>query len=254
VPVARLTEDRRLFERYRATGDASVRDVLVARFLPLAAGLARRYAHAGEPLDDLVQVASVGLLKAIERFDPSRGTAFSTFAVPTIAGELKRHFRDTGWAVRVPRRVQELALEVGRAGGELERELGREATPAEIAERIGASTEAVIEACRAPRAHRRLSLDHALAQDRPAAALVEQLGEPDDEYGRVEDVLTVEHLMATLGQREREVVRMRYYEELSQVEIGRRMGFSQAHASRLLSRAIARMGRVADSPGCPYPA
>ncbi len=128
--VARAQEDRRLLERYHHEGDPAAREALVERFLPLARQLARRYQRAGEPLDDLIQVASLGLLKAIERFDPKRETAFSSFAVPTILGELKRHFRDKGWSVRVPRDLQELAVKVDRVGEDMGRELGRAPTPA----------------------------------------------------------------------------------------------------------------------------
>ena len=144
--AARSREDRRLLLQYHEGGDATARDALVQRFLPLARQLARRYQRGGEPLDDLVQVASLGLLKAIDRFDPRRETAFSSFAVPTILGELKRHFRDKGWSVRVPRDLQELAVKVDRVGEQMSRELGRAPTPTEIAESIGASTEQVLEA------------------------------------------------------------------------------------------------------------
>ena len=137
--VARALEDRRLLERYHRDADPAAREALVERFLPLARQLARRYQRAGEPLDDLIQVASLGLLKAIERFDPARETAFSAFAVPTILGELKRHFRDKGWSVRVPRDLQELAVKVDRVGEDMSRELGRAPTPAEIGERVGVS-------------------------------------------------------------------------------------------------------------------
>ena len=146
-------EDRRLLERYHRDGDRAAREALVERFLPLARQLARRYQRGGEPLDDLVQVASLGLLKAIDRFDPTRETAFSSFAVPTILGELKRHFRDKGWSVRVPRDLQELAVRVDRVTEELARELGRAPTPAEIAERAGVTHRA---GARGARGRRRL--------------------------------------------------------------------------------------------------
>src|SRR5687768_3412003 len=144
--AARAREDRRLLERYHHHGDRAAREALVDRFLPLARQLARRYQRGGEPLDDLIQVASLGLLKAIDRFEPDRPTAFSSFAVPTILGELKRHFRDRGWSVRVPRDLQELAVRVERVGEELTRQLGRAPTPGEIAEHVGVTTEQVLEA------------------------------------------------------------------------------------------------------------
>jgi RNA polymerase sigma-B factor len=155
---SRASEDRRLLERYHHDDDPAAREALVERFLPLARQLARRYQRAGEPLDDLIQVASLGLLKAIERFDPARETAFSSFAVPTILGELKRHFRDKGWSVRVPRDLQELAVKVDRVGEDMGRELGRAPTPGEIAERIGATQEQVLEAREAAGAYRAVSL------------------------------------------------------------------------------------------------
>ena len=156
--AARTRADRQLLERAHH-GDQQARAQLVDRFLPLARQLARRYQRGGEPLDDLVQVASLGLLKAIDRFDPSRETAFSSFAVPTILGELKRHFRDKGWSVRVPRDLQELAVKVDRVGDVMSRELGRAPTPAELAERTGTTLEQVLEAREASAAYRAVSLD-----------------------------------------------------------------------------------------------
>ena len=157
--AARAEEDRRLLVRYHSEGEVAARERLVERFLPLARQLARRYQHGGEQLDDLVQVASLGLLKAIDRFDPGRETAFSSFAVPTVLGELKRHFRDKGWAVRVPRDLQELAVKVDRVSDEMSRELGRAPTTAEIAERRRATDEQVLEAREAAGAYRAVSLD-----------------------------------------------------------------------------------------------
>src|SRR5215203_5400744 len=144
--LARTLNERRLFSRYRRRHDQAAREALVERFLPLATQLARRYHRGHEPLDDLVQVASLGLLKAIDRFDPARRTAFSSFAVPTIVGELKRHFRDKGWAIRVPRDLQDLALKVDKVADDMSRELGRAPTPAEISTRVGATQEQVLEA------------------------------------------------------------------------------------------------------------
>src|SRR5919199_6218905 len=152
-------EDRRLLERYHETGDPKAREELVKRFLPLARQLARRYQRTNEPLDDLMQVASVGLVKAIDRFDPRRGTAFSTYAVPTILGELKRYFRDSGWAVHVPRGMQERVMTVNQAISRLSRTLGRSPTASEIAEEIGEDPEVVLEALEAAIAYDAVSLD-----------------------------------------------------------------------------------------------
>ena len=158
-PTTNALEDRWLLVRYHRAGDPADRALLVERFLPLARQLARRYGRGDEPMDDLVQVASLGLLKAIDRFDPARETAFSSFAVPTILGELKRHFRDKGWCVRVPRDLQELAIKVDRVTEEMSRTLGRVPTPAEIAEQTGDSVERVLEAREASGAHHAVSLD-----------------------------------------------------------------------------------------------
>src|SRR5688572_11019668 len=194
--AARALQDRRLLERYHHEGDPLAREALVARFLPLARQLARRYQRGGEQLDDLVQVASLGLLKAIDRFDPARETAFSSFAVPTILGELKRHFRDKGWSVRVPRDLQELAVKVDRVGEQIGGELGRAPTPAEIAEAIGATTEQVLEAREAAAAYRAVSLDRPRDEEEDdAAGIADSVGIEDPGFSVAEDAATVERLM-----------------------------------------------------------
>jgi RNA polymerase sigma-B factor len=241
--VARSIEDRRLLERYHRDGDPAAREALVERFLPLARQLARRYQRAGEPLDDLIQVGSLGLLKAIERFDPARETAFSSFAVPTILGELKRHFRDKGWLVRVPRDLQELAVKVDRVGDDMSRELGRAPTTDEMAERVGVAPEQVLEAREAAGAYRAVSLDRPRSEDEEGE-LVDAFGAEDHGYARAEDAATVERLMRVLTEREREVLRLRFEEDLTQSEIGRLVGVSQMHVSRLIRQSIARL-RVA---------
>jgi RNA polymerase sigma-B factor len=245
--AARAREDRRLLARYRREGDAAAREALVQRFLPLARQLARRYQRGGEPLDDLVQVASLGLLKAIDRFEPERSTAFSSFAVPTILGELKRHFRDRGWSVRVPRDLQELAVRVDRVTEELARELGRAPTPVEIADHIGVTTEQVLEAREAAGAYRAVSLDRPRDDDEDGDGMAETMGIEDPGFGLAEDAATVERLMGVLNDREREVLRLRFAEDLTQSEIGARVGVSQMHVSRLIRQAVARL-RAAASP------
>jgi RNA polymerase sigma-B factor len=245
--AARAVEDRRLLERYHREGDAAAREQLVERFLPLARRLARRYHQGPEQLDDLVQVASLGLLKAIDRFDPARETAFSSFAVPTILGELKRHFRDKGWAVRVPRDLQELAVKVDRVGDEMSRELGRTPTTSEIAERIGAQDEQVLEAREAAAAYRAVSLDRPRTdEDAEGDSYAESVGEDDPGYRRAEASATVERLMRALSAREREVLRLRFAEDLTQAEIGARVGVSQMHVSRLIRQSIARLREEAE--------
>jgi len=247
--VARADEDRRLLTAYHRHGDPQARDALVARFLPLARQLARRYQRTGEPLDDLVQVASLGLLKAIDRFDPDRATAFSSFAVPTILGELKRYFRDKGWSVRVPRDLQELAVRVDRLGEELSRELGRAPTPTEMAERLGISAEQVLEAREAAGAYRAVSLDRPRTDDEEGGdAYAEVVGGEDPGFGLAEDAATVQRLMRVLTDREREVLRLRFVEDLTQSEIGARVGVSQMHVSRLIRQAVGRLREAAGEP------
>jgi RNA polymerase sigma-B factor len=244
--AARGREDRRLLERYHRYGDRAARDALAERFLPLARQLARRYQRGSEPLDDLIQVASLGLLKAIDRFDPDRDTAFSSFAVPTILGELKRHFRDRGWSVRVPRDLQEMAVRVDRVAEELGRQLGRAPTPAEIGENIGATTEQVLEAREAAGAYRAVSLDRPRDDDEEGDGMAETMGAEDPGFGLAEDAATVERLMAVLSDREREVLRLRFAEDLTQSEIGARVGVSQMHVSRLIRQALARLREAAE--------
>jgi RNA polymerase sigma-B factor len=247
--AARALEDRRLLIRYHRQGDPAAREQLVARFLPLARQLARRYQRGGEQLDDLVQVASLGLLKAIDRFDPARETAFSSFAVPTILGELKRHFRDKGWSVRVPRDLQELAVKVDRVGDEMSRELGRAPTPVEIAERTGTTLEQVLEAREASAAYRAVSLDRPRTDDEEDGdSYADAMGAEDPGFGLAEDSATVERLMRVLSDREREVLRLRFEEDLTQSEIGQRVGVSQMHVSRLIRQSIARLRDEADEP------
>ena len=248
--AARAQEDRRLLIRYHREGDPAAREQLVTRFLPLARQLARRYQRGGEQLDDLIQVASLGLLKAIDRFDPARETAFSSFAVPTILGELKRHFRDKGWSVRVPRDLQELAVKVDRVGDEMSRELGRAPTPAELAERTGTTLEQVLEAREASAAYRAVSLDRPRSEeDEEGDSFADAFGVVDPGFGLAEDAATVERLMRVLSDREREVLRLRFEEDLTQSEIGQRVGVSQMHVSRLIRQSIARLRDEADAPG-----
>jgi RNA polymerase sigma-B factor len=250
--AARGEEDRRLLIRYHRGGDPAAREQLVQRFLPLARQLARRYQRGGEQLDDLIQVASLGLLKAIDRFDPARETAFSSFAVPTILGELKRHFRDKGWSVRVPRDLQEMAVRVDRMSDEMLRELGRAPTPGEIAKRIGATQEQVLEAREASAAYRAVSLDRPRTDnDEEGDPFADAFGIEDPGFGHAEDSATVERLMRVLSDREREVLRLRFEEDLTQSEIGQRVGVSQMHVSRLIRQSISRLRDEADerAPG-----
>jgi RNA polymerase sigma-B factor len=255
-----LVEDSRewhsdgdLFAHARA-GDTRAREQLAERYLPLARRLARRYQRSEEPLEDLVQVASLGLLKAIDRFDTARDVAFSSFAVPTILGELKRHFRDRTWAVRVPRDLQELALRVDRAVAELSLGKHRAPTVAELAEALDASEEQVLEALRAAGAYHAGSLDAPrpgrAGIGTPGESLADALGEEEDGFERAEERATLAPLLAHVSSRERLVLTLRFGEDLTQAEIGERIGVSQMQVSRLIRQALIRlrMGLVERPP------
>lgn len=229
------------FSIYRRTGDRRVRDELVEEHAPLAHFLAGRFANRGEQRDDLVQVALVGLFKAVERFDPDRGLQFSTFATPTILGELKRHFRDRGWAVRVPRRVQELHLQLGRIVSALGQEKGRSPTPGEVAERAGVSEESVLEAMEAGSLYRLVSLDGSVTTDDEGGELASCLGDDDPEFERVEHRAEITELLNVLPERERRIVELRFFESMTQSEIAEHVGVSQMHVSRLLTRSLERL-------------
>ncbi|MGI8759422.1 MAG: SigB/SigF/SigG family RNA polymerase sigma factor [Acidimicrobiales bacterium] len=235
-----------IFQEFAATREHLLRDQLIEAHLGLAEYLARRFSNRGEPLDDLVQVASLGLVKAVERFDPGRGLEFTTFATPTIVGELKRHFRDKGWAVRVPRRVQELHLRVTGVVDELQLELGRSPTVAEIAVRAGTSEDEVIEAIDAGSAYRSASLDAGRGDDEESPGLLGQLGELDPELLRAEGRAGLSPLIAELPQREQLMLYLRFYEQKTQSEIANRLGISQMHVSRLLSRSLDRLRELAE--------
>jgi RNA polymerase sigma-B factor len=225
-----------LFAAYARTRDRALRDRLVAAHLPLATHLARRFANRGEPPEDLQQVAALALVKAVERFEPDRGLAFATYAAPTILGELKRHFRDQGWGVRVPRRIQELHLALGGVVERLTHELGRPPTLGEIATAAGAAEEEVLEALEAGRAYR----PDPLEADDPGWHAGAAGGE-DPDLDRVEVSATLAPLLARLPERERLVVRLRFFAHMTQSEIAARLGISQVHVSRLLARSLQRL-------------
>jgi RNA polymerase sigma-B factor len=236
--------DRELFALARS-GDARARERLAERYLPLARRLARRYQRSEEPLEDLVQVASLGLLKAIDRFDSSRDVAFSSFAVPTILGELKRHFRDRTWSVRVPRDLQELALRVDRTVAELSLGKRRAPTVSEIAEAVGATEEQVLDALGAAGAYHAGSLDAPRPgradADTPGESLADSLGEEEGGFERAEQRATLAPLLAHVSPRERLVLTLRFGEDLTQAEIGERIGVSQMQVSRLIRQALIRL-------------
>jgi len=249
-PGDRSTEDRALFERYLDRRDPVDREVLVERFLPLARQLARRYQRPEEPFDDLFQVACLGLVKAIDRFDLTREVAFSSYAVPTILGEIKRYFRDRTWSVRVPRDLQELALRVDRKVSELSTDLRRQPTVSEIAEAVGIEEEDVLEALEASGAYRATSLSTPRGNDDEAGeTLGDTVGTSEEGFGLAESRATLEQLMRAVTPREREVLRLRFEEDLTQAEIGERIGVSQMQVSRIIRQSIARLRTVARTGG-----
>ena len=247
LPDGVLSEsDDTLFDRWRRRGDENARAELVRRFLPLVRTLARRYSYTSEPLDDLVQVGSVGLLHALKRYDPHVGSSFRAFAVPTIVGELRRHFRDTAWSVHLPRSLQERTRAVQVAVEALSAKFGRSPTVGEIAERLDASNEQVLEAMEARFAYRVDSLD-APAEPGDERDQWHAAGAEDPGYELAESSVTLQRAMKALPPRELMLIRLRFEEDLSQSEIGRVMGISQMHVSRLLRRALQRMQAIADT-------
>ena len=215
-----------------------VRELLVRLHLPLVEHLARRFAGRGEPYDDLVQVGTIGLINAIDRFETDRGVEFSTYATPTIVGEIKRHFRDRGWAIRVPRRLQELRLSIGTASAELSQSLGRSPTVSEIAERVGSTEEEILEGLESANAYSTLSLDAPEGTDDRATSVIENLGEYDDALAMVEDRETIKPLLDELDERSRRILGLRFFRGMTQSQIAAEVGISQMHVSRLLSRAL----------------
>lgn len=245
-PSLEGTDPMELFREFQQTGSVEVRDRLVESHAPFADYLARRFTHRGEPFDDLRQVALIGLLKAVERFDPEMGNAFTTFAAPTIVGEIKRHFRDRTWAVRVPRRLQERALLIERARNELGHDLGRAPQLDEVATYVDLTEEEVLEGMDAAGFYRVGSIDVQNSGDDDGSAS-ERLGDEDDELTGSDDRLMLRELMHQLDERERRIVYLRYFEGLTQGEIAEKVGISQMHVSRLLSRSLDTLGRVAEA-------
>ena len=240
--VPRVAADRALFARYLDQRDPVDRDTLVERFLPLARQLARRYQRPDVPFDDLFQVACLGLVNAIERFDLEREVAFSSYAVPTIVGEIKRYFRDRTWSVRVPRDLQDLALTVDRAVSELDLELHRKPVVREIAARIGAHDEDVFEALEASGAYSAASLQAPWGADADGAeTLGDSLGTEERGFAAAEDRATVARLMRGITPRERKVLWLRFAGDLTQAEIGEQVGLSQMQVSRIIRQAVSRL-------------
>jgi len=241
-------ESQELFRRWRKRGDRQARDQLIERFLPLARKLAHRYRGAHEPYEDLLQVASLGLVKAVDRFEPDRGTAFSSFAVPTILGELKRYFRDLGWSVHVPRGAQERALKVEEAEQKLTTQRGRPPTVPELAEYLELSIEEVLDALETAGAHHAVSLDAPHSDDDgEQTTLASSFGQCDERYELIEDGLTIGAVARQLPHNEREVLELRFVEDMTQTQIAERIGVSQMQVSRILRHALSRMSELAQA-------
>lgn len=230
---------RELFRRVREEGDVSARDELVENYLALVRYFAQRFKNRGEPLEDLIQVGSIGLIKAIDRFDTERDVEFTTYATPTIVGELKRHFRDKGWAIRVPRRLQELSLAVNQVIEPLTQKLQRSPRVDEIAEELGVTPEDVLEAMETSEVYTLVSLDKDRGvEDDDSFSLLEYVGRDDRLLGNVEDVEWLKAAMKGLSPQEQRVLYLRFYRGMTQTEVARELGISQMQVSRLLRRAL----------------
>jgi RNA polymerase sigma-B factor len=243
--VSSSTEEqaRYLFTEYERTRDPRLRDALVELYQPLVRYLAGKFAARGEPLEDLIQVANIGLINAVNRFDPSAGTKFPTFATPTVVGEIRRYFRDRAWSVKVPRRLQELHQSAARAADALCGRLGRSPTHREIADYLGATEEETLAAIELGGVYESLSLDALVSVDMDANPLTvaEFIGERDATLTRLERYGDLDAALGELEEREREVIVLRFFRELSQAEVARRLDISQMHVSRLQSRALYRL-------------
>jgi RNA polymerase sigma-B factor len=246
VPASTAESDD-LFVRWRKRRDRPARDELIARFLPLARKLARRYVQSSEPYEDLVQVASLGLVKAVERFDPERGFAFSSFAVPTIVGELKRYFRDTAWALHVDRGAQERARRITDAQQKLGSRTGRMPTIDEIAQYLEISQEEVLDGLQTAEAYGAISLDAPMAgDDDEEGTRLDSIGDEDTRLKLVDDHATIFAAARHLPTREREILFLRFSEDLTQSEIAERVGVSQMQVSRLLRRSLGRLRELTE--------
>ena len=236
--AARAARERELLRRYHQQGDRSARDELAEEMLPLARALAGRYAGRGEPIDDLVQVACIGIMKSIDGFDLDREVRFSSYATPTVLGEIKRYFRDKTWAMRVPRGMQELQLELARARDKLTTELGRSPTVQELAEAVDEPFEEVLLTIQSQEARRTRSLEEPVGED---MTLADSVGGVDPDIGRAEIRVLLDDAFEVLSDRDREVLRLRFEDDLTQTEISARIGVSQMQVSRLIRQSLARL-------------
>ncbi|MBB3040776.1 SigB/SigF/SigG family RNA polymerase sigma factor [Nocardioides sp. LMS-CY] len=228
-------------ERESEAAHESAREALVHLHLPLVEHCARRFRNRGEPLEDLVQVGTIGLIKSIDRFDSERGVEFSTYATPTIIGEIKRYFRDKGWAIRVPRRLQELRMQIGTASAELTQSLGRSPTPRELAEAIGCSVEEIVEGIESSNAYSTLSLDASDDGDDGTATMLDAIGVDDEGLEHVEIRESIKPLLDKLAPREKKILLLRFFKNMTQSQIAAEIGVSQMHVSRLLNRTLEQL-------------
>ncbi len=253
TPKGRLAWDKvrtkELFRLYKQEGDESARDELIMSHLNLVRFLASKFKNRGEPLDDLVQVGTIGLIKAIDRFDPERGLEFTTYATPTILGEIKRHFRDKGWSVRVPRRLQELSAKVNQATDDLTKELQRSPSTEEVAARLGVSVDEVLEAMESSSAYSSVPLEAGGTDEGDAPAVIDHYAMVDEDLAASDDRMVVADAIRDFSPREREVLRMRFKDGLTQVEIAKKLGVSQVQVSRLLRRTLKKVQDKLDPEG-----
>ena len=253
TPKGRLAWDkgrtRELFRRYKQQGDEAARDELIMSHLNLVRFLASKFKNRGEPLDDLVQVGTIGLIKAIDRFDPDRGLEFTTYATPTVMGEIKRHFRDKGWSVRVPRRLQELSAKVNQATDELTKQLQRSPSTEEVAKRLGVSVDEVLEAMESSGAYSSVPLEGGGSDDDDSPSVIDHYATVDQDLAASDDRMVIEDTIAGFSPREQEVIRMRFRDGLTQVEIAKRLGISQVQVSRLLRRTLKKVQEKIDPEG-----
>jgi RNA polymerase sigma-B factor len=241
ISPAEREQLRRKFVEYQRTGERRLRNELIEAHRSLASHLARRFANRGEPFDDLLQVACLGMLKAVERFDPDRNLEFSTFATATVEGELKRHFRDRTWSVRVPRRPQELHLRLGNVINELSQKLQRPPRVPEVAAELGVREEEVLEAMEVGGAYRSTSLDSRPSDGAEALTLESRIGAHDEGFDLAEHRVLLERLLEELPERERAIIELRFFNDMTQTEIAQQVGISQMHVSRLLARTLIQL-------------
>lgn len=241
---------RELFYRYKQKGDTDARDQLIVNHLNLVRFLASKFKNRGESLEDLVQVGTIGLIKAIDRFEPDRGLEFTTYATPTIMGEIKRHFRDKGWSVRVPRRLQELSAKVNQVTDELTNQLQRSPSVEEIAEHLGTTVDEVLEAMESSSAYSSVPLEGGGAtEDEESPSVIDHYATEDADLAASDDRIVLEEAIADFSPRERDVIHMRFVDGLTQVEIAERLGVSQVQVSRLLRRTLRRIQDKIDPEG-----